>query len=213
VSGPTPTSAARVTAGQPARFRWSVQPPTGTLPDASALKTDVRYDQHGRSAHNGDERILRYLPPPPPAGTDAVSDLPFLSASNGWGPVERDMSNGEQAAGDGRPISIGGVSYAKGLGTNSPSDVAIYLGGTCSRFTADVGVDDETNGSGTVTFSVVGDGTSITSTPTIHGGDKPTSVSADVSGVKVLDLVVGDAGDGNGLDHADWGAPTLTCSS
>ena len=93
---------------------------------------------------------------------DNVSDLPFLSATNGWGPVERDMSNGEQAAGDGKPITIDGVAYAKGLGTNSPSDVEIYLGGHCTTFTASVGVDDETGGAGTVTFSVVADGKTLT---------------------------------------------------
>jgi hypothetical protein len=32
-----------------------------------------------------------------------------------------------------------------------------------------------------------------------------------VTGGQVLDLVVGDGGDDNGLDHADWAAPTLTC--
>ena len=92
---------------------------------------------------HSDERIIRSVPPPPPAGTDAVSDLPFLSATNGWGPVERDTSNGEQAAGDGHPITINGVTYANGLGTNATSDVEVYLGGHCTRFTAMVGVDDE----------------------------------------------------------------------
>ena len=57
---------------------------------------------------------MRAVPPAPRPSTHAVSDLPFLSATNGWGPVERDTSNGEQAAGDGRPITINGVQYAKG---------------------------------------------------------------------------------------------------
>lgn len=38
-----------------------------------------------------------------------VCDIPFLSASNGWGPVERDTSNGEQQPGDGHPITLNGV--------------------------------------------------------------------------------------------------------
>jgi NPCBM/NEW2 domain len=72
-----------------------------------------------------------------------VSDLSFVSSSNGWGPVERDTSNGEQAAGDGHPITIRGTVYAKGLGVHADSDVAFFLGGNCSRFTATVGIDDE----------------------------------------------------------------------
>ena len=107
---------------------------------------------------NRDERIVGYVPPAPPAGTHAVSDLPFLSATNGWGPVERDTSVGEQAAGDGRPITIAGVTYAKGLGTNSVSDVAALPRRPLHPVHREVGVDDETGGAGTVTFSVVADG-------------------------------------------------------
>ena len=29
----------------------------------------------------------------------SVADLPWRAESNGWGPVERDLSNGEKAAG------------------------------------------------------------------------------------------------------------------
>jgi NPCBM/NEW2 domain-containing protein len=136
----------------------------------------VNYTQSARQASNSDERIIRSVPPPPSPGTDAVSDLPFLSATNGWGPVERDTSNGEQAAGDGHPITINGVSYAKGLGTNSISDVEVYLGGRCTRFTAMVGVDDEKNGAGTVTFSVAADGKTLVTTPTIRGHQPATPI-------------------------------------
>jgi hypothetical protein len=152
------------------------------------------------------------VPPVPPAGSDAVSDLPFLSSSNGWGPVERDTSNGEQAAGDGRTITIAGTTYAKGLGTNADSDVALYLDGTCSRFTAQVGVDDEVGTDGTVTFSVLADGKALVTSPVLKGGDRATAIDVDVTGAQVLDLVVGDGGDDNGHDHADWATPTLTCT-
>jgi len=204
----SPASVTRVAPGSAARFTWSVTAPDPVDP-ASALKTTVAYVQHG-PASAGDERIVRAVPPPPPAGTDAVSDLPFLSATNGWGPVERDSSVGGSAAGDGRPISIDGVGYAKGLGTNSPSDVEIYLGGKCTTLTTDVGIDDEDT-AGTVTFSVIADGKTLASTGTIRGKQPAAHLTADVTGAKVLDLVVGEAGDGNGNDHGDWAAPTLTC--
>jgi hypothetical protein len=196
--------------GDSATFTWKVTPPSGTLPKAAALKTSVDYVQRGHSTTHGDERIVDTVPPVPPAGTDAVSDLTFMFASNGWGPVERDTSVGENAAGDGKTITINGVKYSKGLGTNSISDVRIYLGGKCTSFTAQVGVDDETGGAGTVTFSVVADGTAVVTTPTIRGRQAATSVSASVAGAQVLDLIVGDAGDGNGNDHGYWAMPTLT---
>jgi hypothetical protein len=206
-----PRSVDTLRPGGTATFTWTVTPPAGPLPQASAITAVVHYVQGGRAASNRDERILGYVPPPPAAGTDAVSDLPFLAASNGWGPVERDSSNGEASAGDGKPITIAGVTYAKGLGTNSVSDVEIYLGGACTHFTTKVGVDDETNGGGTVTFTVRADGRTVASTGTIKGKAAAVSLDADVTGAQVLELVVGDAGDGNGLDHGDWAVPTLTC--
>ncbi|WP_377268237.1 beta galactosidase jelly roll domain-containing protein [Peterkaempfera sp. SMS 1(5)a] len=207
-----PASADRVLPGSSAAFTWQVQPPAGTLPTASALTATVDYLQRGRPAVNSDERIVDGIPAPPQAGRIAVSDLPFLSATNGWGPVERDSSNGERAAGDGREITVAGVAYPKGLGTNSDSDVEVYLGGRCSRLTADVGVDDETGGSGTVAFSVIADGRTLVTTPTIRGRQAAVPIDVDVSGAQVVDLHTGDAADGNGNDHGDWALPTLTCS-
>ncbi|MCX5063513.1 beta-galactosidase [Streptomyces sp. NBC_00452] len=211
VSAPSPTSVKRLQPGQSATFAWKVEPPAGKLPSASALTTTVHYRQNGQQAAAGDERIVGGIPPAPSAGKNAVSDLPFLSSTNGWGPVERDSSVGEQAAGDGRPITIDGTAHTKGLGTNSVSDVELYLAGNCSRLTADVGVDDETGGAGTVTFSVIADGKTLVTTPTIHGKQPAVPIDVDVSGAQLVDLKVGDAGDGNGNDHGDWGTPTLTC--
>ncbi|MET7689563.1 beta-galactosidase [Streptomyces sp. NPDC005483] len=211
VSATSPLSLKSLRPGGSAAFTWKVQPPTGDLPSASALTTTVHYLQNGRQATGTDERVIGGIPPTPPAGKSAVSDLPFLSSTNGWGPVERDSSVGEQAAGDGRTITIAGVGYAKGLGTNALSDVQLYLGGNCSRLTAQVGVDDETKGAGTVTFSVIADGRTLVTTPTIGGKQAAVPVDVDVSGAQVVDLKVGDAGDGNGNDHGDWAVPTLTC--
>src|SRR5262249_31580982 len=78
-------------------------------------------------------------------------------------------SNGEAAAGDGKPITIAGTTYAKGLGTNSISDVQVYLAGKCSRFTTSVGVDAEAGNNGTVTFAVNLDGKTLATTPVMKG--------------------------------------------
>jgi hypothetical protein len=180
-------------------------PATDTTPGVSWYRTDVALD-----LPKGQDTSLGLTISDDPSGTDAVSDLPFLSATNGWGPVERDTSNGGQAAGDGHPIAINGVTYTKGLGTNSISDVEVYLGGHCTRFTAMVGVDDEKNGAGTVTFSVAADGKTLVTTPTIRGHQPTTPIDVDVTGAQVLDLIVSDAGDGN--DHGDWAIPTVTCT-
>ncbi|WP_328461734.1 beta-galactosidase [Streptomyces sp. NBC_00448] len=202
------TNPVRVRGGTSATFTWTVTPPA-TPGKVNPLTTTVRFRQGGRSRTVTDERIIGSVPAPPPAGTDQVSDLTFLSASNGWGPVERDQSVGGQAADDGTPLTLGGTVYAKGLGTNAPSDVQIYLGGQCSRFTATVGIDNGDPGSST--FSVILDGKVLTTTPVLTGQSTPVSIDVPVTDGQILDLDVGDGGNGNGNDHADWAAPVLTC--
>ncbi|GAA5200167.1 beta-galactosidase [Rugosimonospora acidiphila] len=213
VSAPTPPSVDRLDGGQSATFSWAVTAPAGSVPPANALTATAALTQGGRTVRPADERIVGAIPAPPPAGQNQVSDLPFLSATNGWGPVERDTSVGENQAGDGRPLTIAGTGYAKGLGTNSPSDVQLYLAGRCSEFTATVGVDDETGNAGTVTFSAILDGKVLATTPTLRGSSGAATIDVPVTGGQVLELVVGDAGDGNGNDHGDWANPVLTCGS
>jgi glucose/arabinose dehydrogenase len=131
---------------------------------------------------------------------------------NGWGPIEYDTSNGEAAAGDGNPMSIGGVLYGKGLGVHAVSDVRYSLGGAFSRFVADVGVDDE-KASGSVVFQVFGDGNLLFDSGTRLNDNnttgQPLRVDVNVTGVNELRLAVGNAGNGNGEDHADWGNARL----
>jgi beta-galactosidase GanA len=205
----TPAVVAKVPGATSATLTWDVTAPA-TVSTVNVLSVTARLSQGGRTGTASDERTVGAIPAAPPAGQDQVSDLSFLSSSNGWGPVERDQSVGGTAAGDGTPLTLGGTVYAKGLGTNSPSDVAVYLAGQCSRFTATVGVD---NGDpGTVTFTVSLDGKTLTSTPVLNGKSAPVAIDVPVTGGQVLDLSVGDGADGNGNDHADWVNPTLTCT-
>ncbi|SEG92251.1 Glycosyl-hydrolase 97 C-terminal, oligomerisation [Actinacidiphila yanglinensis] len=145
-------------------------------------------------------------------GTVYASDLPFLSQTNGWGPVERDRSNGETGAQDGNPLTVDGTVYSKGLGANATSQVQVDIQGRCTRFDAKVGVDDEVAGKGSVTFIVQGDGKQLAATGVVVGGQAAVDLGADVTGVHTLTLSVGDGGDGNAFDHADWGQAVLTCA-
>ena len=89
-----------------------------------------------------------------------MSSLEFLDDRNGWGPIERDRSNGENSGGDGNPMSIRGAKFDKGVGTHADSEFEVYTGGKCDSAHRHVGVDDETNGNGTVRFEVLKDGVS-----------------------------------------------------
>jgi beta-galactosidase GanA len=205
----TPASVAMIRPGHSAAFTWTVTAPAEPA-KATALTATATLSQADRTVHPSDERITTAVPSPPPPGDDQVSDLDWLSATNGWGPVERDQSVGNTAADDGTPITLDGTVYAKGLGTNSPSDVQVYLDGRCSRFTATVGIDHGDPGSST--FSVLLDGRTLVTTPVLRGSSHSVAIDVPVTGGQVLDLNVGDGGDGNGNDHADWANPVLTCS-
>jgi beta-galactosidase len=149
--------------------------------------------------------------PPAPAGDAVVSGLEFLSESNGWGPIERDRSNGEQSGGDGNPISIRGAKFDRGVGAHADSEFQVYTGGRCTSLAATIGVDDETGGSGSVRFEVLKDNQSVYRSPVLTGQSAAVPISVDTSGATVLTFRVTDGGDGNAHDHADWAGAVLSC--
>lgn len=153
-----------------------------------------------------------YTLPQAPTGTVYASDHQWVSADNGWGPVERDMSNGPQGAGDGTPLTLNGKVYEKGLGAHAPSDIKYFLGGQCSRFTAEVGIDDAQATRGSVEFSVLADGRELVKIPVLRSDSQTVTIDVDVTGVQYLNLVAGVGGDGNGNDHADWADAKFVCS-
>lgn len=158
-----------------------------------------------------EQAVKAFVPPPTPANGAQVSDLPFMSETNGWGPVERDRSNGENTGGDGNALTVGGVTYAKGLGTHAPSEVSVYLGRGCERFTAKIGLDDETEQPGSVAFQVYGDDKPLYDSGVLAGKGAAVPIDVDVSDVRMLSLRVTDGGDGRNFDHADWAEAALTC--
>lgn len=151
--------------------------------------------------------------PPPAPSTRWLSDLVWSSATNGWGPVERDRSNGESLAGDGRTLTLNGKTYAKGLGVHAASSVTYALGGTCSRLEADLGVDDEVGNRGSVVFQVTADGVRLYDSGRMTGKTATKRLSLDVTGRRALTLVVTDNADGTASDHGDWADARLTCTT
>src|SRR6185436_6595129 len=77
------------------------------------------------------------------AAYDYLSDLQPTSANNGFGPVEQDLSNGEDGPADGAQIKINGQRYTKGLGMHAYGEVHFELNGRYRNFISDVGIDDE----------------------------------------------------------------------
>ena len=132
--------------------------------------------------------------------------------TNGYGPVEKDESNGEDSAGDGNTLTLNGTTYTKGLGAHAASDVRYALTSTCTRFKASVGVDDEvpTTG-GSVVLQVYADATKVYDSGTMTGATATKSVDVSIAGATQLRLVVTNAGDNNTADHADWALARIEC--
>ncbi|WP_328744968.1 NPCBM/NEW2 domain-containing protein [Streptomyces sp. NBC_00285] len=211
VEATSPTVSAALPTGRSLRTRWSVTAPPGTPTGSYDLTLRASYRAPTGVRADTTLPFTATVVVPPPSGTSGLGDLPWLSAANGYGPVERNTSNGESAAGDGHPITVGGVVYAKGLGVHAESTVEYYTGGACETVTAQVGVDDEKGANGTVAFEVWADGTEVASTPTLTNAMPAQPLTADVTGARLIRLVVTDGGDGVDSDHADWADARLSC--
>jgi putative heme-binding domain-containing protein len=137
---------------------------------------------------------------PPPADDEIVplGSLDLSLAKQGWNTPKADKSV------QGRPLQIGGKTFQRGFGTHSVSDLAIDLKDGAQSFSATVGVDDETNGNGSVEFFVVGDGKILWRSGVLQGGDPAKKADVPLAGIKLLLLHVSDGEDGTGNDHADW---------
>ncbi|HET6292247.1 MAG TPA: NPCBM/NEW2 domain-containing protein [Kribbella sp.] len=195
--------------GQKTTLAFKVKLPAVAAPGNATLTATTAYDVigHGRLRQATVSPVV--VAPAPPDGEAALSHHPWIVATSGW------MSpTVDESVGGGSPISLVSQTYPTGIGVASPSQVRYYLGQQCSRFTATVGIDDAVRNvgpeGGTSTFQVVGDGKVLYDSGTVDR-DNPKPVDVDLTGVRVLDLLVGDAGDGGYNDRADWAAPTATC--
>jgi alpha-galactosidase len=211
VKATSPAGAHTLPTGRSLRTSWKVTPPKGTTAGSYDLTLKVTY----RSATGvRAERVLpltAFVVVAPPSGVSSLGDLPWLSTTNGWGPVERNTSNGENEAGDGNPMTVNGVVYTKGLGVHADSTVEYYTGKACETVSAQVGVDDEEGNDGSVAFEVWADGTKVASSGVLTNAQAAQAISADVSGAQTVRLVVTDGGDGSTSDHGDWADALLTC--
>ncbi len=126
----------------------------------------------------------------------------------GWGSAQKNKSVGQN------PITIGGQTYDRGIGTHANSRMEIDLSGKAVWFEAMVGVNDSVpSNRGSVQFEVVADGKSVWKSEILKSGQKAVSVKLDVHRVNILLLLVSDGGDGTDYDHADWAAARISYHS
>ena len=128
---------------------------------------------------------------------------------------------------DGRPITLHGRPYFKGIGVRPRTELTYALeGGGFQSFRALCGIDDEVlgpgygrgAGTGSVVFIVQVDGRTVFASEPVEGGKPPVPVSVPVAGAKTLTLIVSlvpktkmpkGMTDGPELDNAVWARPLL----
>src|ERR1019366_2991908 len=94
-----------------------------------------------------------------------ISSLDLSPITQGWGQPQADK------AVIGKPLSIGGKTFDRGLGTHTDSRVRLQLKGGAEKFVASVGVDDAaTSDQATIVFRVVGDGKTLWKSPGMKRG-------------------------------------------
>lgn len=123
----------------------------------------------------------------------------------------------------GKPISLSGKTYAKGLSTHTLADPqgegasATYTlsGGLAAarRLKALVGVDDTADGRGSCVFLVEvlrkGQWEKLFESPVVKAGQAPVAIEVDVTAAEKLRLRVTNGGDNNFSDHATWAEAML----
>ena len=131
------------------------------------------------------------------AGSDMFLEHTEIShMKTGWGNTNPGKSVG------GNELSVAGRTFGHGVGTHAPSTYRLPVGGNALSFRATVGIDDETNGKGSVVFRVLADGKCVAEVSPKPG--EAAEIAADLAGERFVTLEVTDAGDGNYDDHADW---------
>lgn len=133
------------------------------------------------------------------AQTVWLDQLDLSAATQGYGVPGKNKSVAEKT------ITISGKTFSRGFGTHAESSLFILLNGHATSFTAFVGIDDEVDGhQPAVEFILNGDGKQLWSSGIMRLKDAARFCSVSLAGVKKLELVVTDGGNGNYYDHADW---------
>jgi hypothetical protein len=101
-------------------------------------------------------------------------------------------------------MRCGGRLHLRGLGMHTAARISYVLPENAREFQAGLGIDDGTEGMGSVRFRVFVDGNEKYVSPTVRGFDTPIPISVEVQDAVQIDLVVDFADRADVQDHANW---------
>ena len=119
-----------------------------------------------------------------------LDDLGISATSQEWGEPHKNKSV------DSHDLTIGGKRFERGLGTHANSVLYVNVNHAAQSFSASVGVDSEVaNPAASIEFFVLGDGRILWQSGVMKAGEPAKDFTVNLTGVKMLMLKVGDAGD------------------
>ncbi|UEG51937.1 NPCBM/NEW2 domain-containing protein [Mucilaginibacter daejeonensis] len=138
---------------------------------------------------------------PSQAQTNTVwlDQLDLSAATQGYGVPKKNKTV------DGRAFSIAGRTFERGFGSHAVSMLTVLTEGKARSFSALVGIDDEVKGQKPAAeFVINGDGKQLWSSGVMHLGDAAKPCQVSLEGIKKVELVVNDGGNGDYYDHVEW---------
>jgi hypothetical protein len=132
------------------------------------------------------------------AGATKLDDILVTSFTQAYATPRLNANISEDA------LSVGGRRYQTGFGTHAISRIEISFPARYKTFTGSCGVDDEVQTRGSVVFKILNGEKVLFESPLMKGGMKAADFSVPVDGLSSLALIVGDGGDDDHFDHADW---------
>jgi glucose/arabinose dehydrogenase len=136
-----------------------------------------------------------------------LSELVPQTWTNGFGPYEKNKSNGNDGNSDGGTLTLNGVTYTNGFGVHAPSELKFDISGlNFTHFGSDVGIDDEVNdfSCGEAIFKVYLDGVESFNSGSVFPVSATQSINLPLAGATELKLEVDQANGSNCGDHGDW---------
>ena len=135
-----------------------------------------------------------------------VTTAECSKATTGWGAAGNGVSC------DGTELTVGDVTFARGIGLHAPGELVIPAHGDWRWLTFSMGINSKMTERGSIVVEVLGDDQPLFKSPVMRVREAPRYVEVPVTGVQTIRIVVSDAGDGNSADHADLGNLRLSAS-
>ncbi len=171
---------------------------TGTF--LSEMTGRINVAEDGIPALEADPTIHRMADPYAPS-TSSSGSRPLYA---GWGGPRADSTPYDET------LEIAGVPFRSGIGALANSRLEIKVGQQFHHFTTLVGIDDSTRGkSAAVRFEVYGDGKLLVASAPMRFGEPAQPLTAQVDGVKVLEVIARQIGPAEGNVVVTWADAAL----